>query len=48
MGSEMCIRDRANVAPDDDTNPMGVRGWAVDTEIAARLWEITEEMLAGL
>ena len=40
--------DVANVAPDDDTNPMGVRGWAVDTEIAARLWEITEEMLAGL
>lgn len=38
----------AAVTAADDTAPAGVRAWAVDGDIARRLWEETEKTLAAL
>ena len=38
----------AAVTDADDTAPAGVRAWAVDGDIARRLWEETEKTLAAL
>ena len=53
----MCIRDRGGVycencdiAPIQEEGPgaryVGVAEWAVDTEEASRLWEVTEKIIA--
>ena len=39
--------DIAHLVADDDPKPFGVRGWAVDRDLAARLWQVTTETLAS-
>ena len=38
----------SRVVPDDSNDFTGVRQWAVESEIAERLWDETEKMLTGL
>jgi NAD(P)-dependent dehydrogenase (short-subunit alcohol dehydrogenase family) len=36
--------DIAEVAPEGDAGPLGVKEWAIDPEQAARLWELSAEL----
>ena len=38
----------AAIVADDDQGYQGVRGWAIDSEIATKLWDKTEAWLANL
>ncbi|MBB3131057.1 hypothetical protein FHS19_005777 [Paenibacillus rhizosphaerae] len=35
----------AEAVPADSTRPNGVRPWATDTELAIRLWKLSEELI---
>lgn len=37
--------DIAEVVPADSTRPDGVRPWAIDPELAARLWKLSEDLI---
>jgi NAD(P)-dependent dehydrogenase (short-subunit alcohol dehydrogenase family) len=48
MGGVYCEDcDIAALVADDDASPAGVRGWAVDRNLAERLWQVTEKTLAA-
>jgi len=45
-GVYCCDCEIAELVPDDSTSLTGVRSWAIDPEIAAKLWDLSEKLIA--
>ncbi|HVI40667.1 MAG TPA: SDR family NAD(P)-dependent oxidoreductase [Anaerovoracaceae bacterium] len=46
MGGVYCVDcDIANAVPPDSSSTTGVRPWAIDPELAQRLWALSEELI---